>query len=241
MRQISFGKLVCLHFIIASLDLWSCFLWICFGSKWPFCVEGGGGRKTQLKPNSFGYVTIFFNFITFSVYGALANQDLTCGLHVGHTNIALYYFTPSKSFSGIRSGQTFSCIYYNKLWTASRSDHMPNWYVTSLGMKPKIIESTQDEDISFVGDFNKPEKWKRAQEDQYNPYTPYMRYLKHERKNATYRQFRVVPNLFEVIEDPTSILEYDSIKWKVLQSNDFEFESSYLAGMYLPFNHLQMQ
>ena len=50
---------------------------------------------------------------------------------------------------------------------------MLNWYVTSSeGGEIQTIKYTEGETIDHVGEFDTPEKWKRKEDDTYNPPTP---------------------------------------------------------------------
>ena len=51
---------------------------------------------------------------------------------------------------------------------------MPNWYVayTDDRLGSRVISSTADDDLKFVGNFDSPSKWKSHPADNFNPYTP---------------------------------------------------------------------
>ncbi|WAQ95735.1 HEX-like protein [Mya arenaria] len=83
---------------------------------------------------------------TFSLYGAKASK-LSCGLSIGHVNGGLFYIEPTPgSFPGIPAMQSLNpCIYNNKWWMVSRTDNMPNWFVTAPGMlEVNIVATAQD-------------------------------------------------------------------------------------------------
>lgn len=108
---------------------------------------------------------------------------------------------------------------------------MPNWYVSSLDMAPKVIASTKGEDLAYVGAFRTKEQWKRTAEDKYDPYTNWMRYDMFSKYHLPRRQpYRVVPKPFKMTSDPMSKMTFSSANWKVEESDDFPFESMYLSG-----------
>ena len=51
---------------------------------------------------------------------------------------------------------------------------MPNWYVGTMddSLEPKVISSTSDDALSFVGKFDSPVQWKNNPMDNFNPFTP---------------------------------------------------------------------
>lgn len=167
----------------------------------------------------------------FSLYGALSEEKMACGLEVGHVNIVLYYFTPThNTFSGIAPGETIRCVFHNKKWTASKSDYMPNWYVASLGMKAKVMKNTVDESISYLGPFDTPVKWKRSEEDQYDPFSSTERYSMYKRDSSSPRPYYIVPTPLRVSVTEGSFVQFDAKTWAVLKSTEFLSEASFIAG-----------
>lgn len=182
------------------------------------------GRNVRLHDH--GYI---FCSSIYSMYGALSEEKLSCGMSVGHANIGLYYFTPTdSSFNGIAAGATIRCIYHNKLWTAARTDHLPNWYVASLGMKPHVIESTISEDLTYVGAFDTPSKWKRTEEDQYNPVNATVRYNLYHRISSNSRSYKVIPSPLKMEVSEGSPVQFDRNSWAV--TSDFPHEEQFLIG-----------
>lgn len=166
----------------------------------------------------------------YSLYGG-KTESLACGLRVGHENGVLFYFTPdSIAFQGIRAGQTITCQYHNKHWLVARTDNMPNWYVTSLGMKPRAITSTVSESLVYVGKFDTPAKWKRAKNDKYDPYSPATRYDLYKSSERKKRPYKVVPTPKVVVKDESITTDFSSDDWGVVNSTEFLFEAKYLAG-----------
>ena len=163
------------------------------------------------------------------MYGAKV-ESLSCGLRVGHENGVLYYFTPvDKGFSDIAAGDTLTCRYHNKYWMIARSDNMPNWYVTSLGMTAKVLKSTINENIDYFGKLDTPDKWKRTENDQYDPYTPATRYDLYKSSETREQNNKIVPTPFNTFTT-SDVMSFRSSEWKVLKSSDFQFEVGYLSG-----------
>ncbi|XP_045212514.2 uncharacterized protein LOC123563659 [Mercenaria mercenaria] len=165
----------------------------------------------------------------YSLYGS-KSESLSCGLKVGHENGVLYYFTPDLiNFPGIAPGKILSCLYHNKYFLSARSDMMPNWYVTSLGMKAKVLKSTESQSLDYVGKFDTPAKWKRAKEDLYDPYSPETRYDLYETTDTKERPHIVVPTPVNITKNEGSRITFSSTEWKIVESSDFRFEAEYLA------------
>ena len=148
-------------------------------------------------------------------------------------NGGLYYVTPDESsFSVIQPGQELQCIFHNHYWSVTRTDQFPNWYTSSLGMVPKVINNTADDTLSFVGTFDTYRKWKRSSEDKYNPLTPQERYTMLERQKVSTAPIlaMVLPSPFDVTSDSSSSLTVGS-GWVVVNSSDFGFASTQISGM----------
>ena len=75
-------------------------------------------------------------------------------------------------------GETLTFDLIIEFWTVSKSDVMPNWYVTAEGFQPRLIRSTQDGN-DFVADFETAKQYKRYDFDQYNPFTAHDRYKRY--------------------------------------------------------------
>lgn len=72
---------------------------------------------------------------------------------------------PTEKFKGIAAGASFEIPIINEYWQLFITDVMPRWYVTSGEATPKIIASTDTEDLTtFVEPFGK--QWKRTADDQ---------------------------------------------------------------------------
>ena len=157
---------------------------------------------------------------------------MSCGLRVEHEIGTLYYLTPEVTdFAGIAAGDTLTCRYHYRLWLVARFNNMPYWYVTSLGMTAKILKSTKDESINYVGKFDSPEKWKRAKDDQYDPYIPATRYDLYTSSQNRKQSYKIVPTPFK-ITTTNDVIYFTSSDWKIMTSSPFQFEVEYLSSKY---------
>lgn len=72
---------------------------------------------------------------------------------------------PTEKFTGFAAGESVEIPIILEYWQLFITDVMPRWYVTSGDSTPKIIKSTDTEDLtSFVAPFG--EQWKRTPDDQ---------------------------------------------------------------------------
>ena len=78
----------------------------------------------------------------------------------------LHKIEPTDKFKGFTAGQAVEIPLIGEYWQLFESDVMPRWYVTSQDAKPKVIASTDTEDLRqfvtpFAGDL-----WKRTKDDK---------------------------------------------------------------------------
>ena len=72
---------------------------------------------------------------------------------------------PTDKFTGIGAGESVTIPIVNEYWQLFITDVMPRWYVTAGEATPKIIASTDSEDLSqFVLPFG--DNWRRSADDQ---------------------------------------------------------------------------
>lgn len=101
-----------------------------------------------------------------------------CGMVIDHVAGSLYKLSPSKaSFKTLKASEKIHCDFHAKYWSVAVTDNMPNWYVWSEGTDPKILRSTEGEQLNFVGQYDTANKWKRYQADTYDPFLPRTRYV----------------------------------------------------------------
>ncbi|XP_052759864.1 uncharacterized protein LOC128202768 [Mya arenaria] len=167
----------------------------------------------------------------YSVYGVKIGERLKCGLTVGHVDGGLFYFEPtSGSFQAIPANnrQTLTCHYKQKYWMVSRTDNMPNWYVSAEGMKAKVLKSTVGESLSYVGKFDTSMKWKRSKQDRYNPYTPLERFTLLQRGSSSNNPNKLIPTPKKVLSGNIS-MAFDDIEWKIVRNRLFSKEVKFIA------------
>ncbi|XP_052764645.1 uncharacterized protein LOC128206309 [Mya arenaria] len=165
----------------------------------------------------------------YSLYGA-KDSELRCGLTVGHVNGGLFYIEPTPgSFPGIPAMQSLNpCTYNNKWWMVSRTDNMPNWFVTAPGMKAMKLKATESETLSYVGKFDTAAKWKRTREDRFDPYTAPERYDILRRNPSSKPVYRVVPTPMMSTFSKHETIHVDHL-FVVVESQEFKRESQFLA------------
>ncbi len=99
----------------------------------------------------------------------------TDNFNIDHINGDLHRLTPSKEFSGFRANEPIVIGIQAGYWHLSKSDIMPNYYLTSDDLNAEIVSSTRpiiDSDsglevLPHAGDFRDPDKHlKRSPKDQ---------------------------------------------------------------------------
>ncbi|WAQ95651.1 HEX-like protein [Mya arenaria] len=148
----------------------------------------------------------------------------------GHVNGGLFYIEPTPgSFPGIPAMQSLNpCTYNNKWWMVSRTDNMPNWFVTAPGMKAMKLKATESETLSYVGKFDTAAKWKRTREDRFDPYTAPERYDILRRNPSSKPVYRVVPTPMMSTFSKHETIHVDHL-FVVVESQEFKRESQFLA------------
>ncbi|MEG3131371.1 beta-N-acetylhexosaminidase [Pantoea cypripedii] len=84
---------------------------------------------------------------------------------------------PTDKFTGFAAGATVEIPIVNEYWQLFITDVMPRWYVTAEGASPKIISSTDTENLTdFVQPFG--DQWKRVADDKNVLMQPNSRFAK---------------------------------------------------------------
>nr|XP_039248964.1 beta-hexosaminidase-like [Styela clava] len=96
-----------------------------------------------------------------------------------HVIGGLFQLYPTDHFAGIKPGEKLQVSLSSDEPTVSRSSIFPNWYIASEGLESRVLESTADENLSFVESFDSSKKWKKGKLDKSNPFTPEERYDKY--------------------------------------------------------------
>ena len=155
------------------------------------------------------------------------------GLRVHHINGCQHKFEPTHEFPDLSAGQTRQVEFNAENWAVARSDVMPNWYIAADGLQARTITSTSGEDLSFVGPFDSPNKWKRFGPDRFNPYTPKHRYTLNDVTDLKKPGQLVVPSPSEVSDyDDKKVVNLRTGDWSIYTGDKLTNEARFLAGKY---------
>ena len=113
---------------------------------------------------------------------------------------------------------------------------LPNWYVASEGQTalPRIIRSTADESLQFVGSFDSLEKTIRGDDDMYRPLTAEQRFKRNRVKRLT-AENRILPTPLSVQPlVPKMKLVVTSNNWNIIYGHNLRNEANYLKGVVAP-------
>ncbi|ERK07475.1 Beta-hexosaminidase [Pantoea sp. AS-PWVM4] len=107
---------------------------------------------------------------------------------------------PTDKFTGFAAGATVEIPIVNEYWQLFITDVMPRWYVTAAGASPKIITSTDTENLTdFVMPFG--EQWKRTADDKNVLMQPVSRF----EKNADIKLLPAVSLRGQITPTPRSV------------------------------------
>ncbi len=156
------------------------------------------------------------------------------GMRAFHVNGYLFRMQPSDGFMEIQPGATLHIPIIGRLWHATRSDSIPNWFVVGgEHTTPKVITSTAGEGLEFVSPLVSAKQWKRYPHDTYNPYTAEERYTRYDGEVTGWTDYRVVPAVVASTlgHHSTNMINIgDDWLVEVLQ-DDLLPEAHYLAGI----------
>lgn len=117
-----------------------------------------------------------------------------------HVTGDLTRLEPTEKFKGFAAGESVEIPIVNEYWQLFITDVMPRWYVTSENAQPKIIASTDTEDLtSFVAPM--ANHWKRTQDDKNVLMTPENRFVKNSDTvllNAEALRGQIIPTPLQV-------------------------------------------
>jgi len=117
-----------------------------------------------------------------------------------HVTGDLTRLEPTEKFKGFAAGESVEIPIVNEYWQLFITDVMPRWYVTSENAQPKIIASTDTEDLtSFVAPM--ANHWKRTQDDKNVLMTPESRFVKNSDTallNAEALRGQIIPTPLQV-------------------------------------------
>ena len=113
---------------------------------------------------------------------------------------------------------------------------MPNWYVTAEAMRAKNIQTTEDNFLKFVGNFDRREQYLRYSEDQYKPYSAEVRFdINEAMTKPGGSEKRIIPTPVEESFHQTSVTVDSS--WEILNSTEYFQEIQLISGMFQLFYH----
>ncbi|WP_102505781.1 family 20 glycosylhydrolase [Salinivibrio kushneri] len=193
-------------------------------------------QSTQTLPKT-GW-TIYFSHIR------MINSIDTDQLKVSHVNGDLFKLEPTDSFVPLAPGDQLVVGFNASDWQVAKSDIMPNWYLASddeTGTHTALITSTSnhkngqvptkpDDELTFVGDFDTPAKWKRyggPLTDHYDPFTAEQRYARNADLSLVDTQGHVLPTPASRIEKNGHVT-LDS-EWTVVYDNGYQAQAQWLA------------
>ncbi|KAK2140752.1 hypothetical protein LSH36_1259g00011 [Paralvinella palmiformis] len=150
--------------------------------------------------------------------------------NITHIDGSLYKMTPTAAYVDILPGEIREIILNNDHSMVARTDAFPNWYVCTKDSSPRIIASTQDEDLKFVGDFGSMAKWKRSAADLFDPYTPDKRFfLNADAHDHGQANKLVIPTPLNLTKTG-DMLNLSDKRWSVVFSDDLVMEANLLSG-----------
>lgn len=153
------------------------------------------------------------------------------GIKFTHINGCIHKFKTTSDFKEIAAGDSFTFKFKADHWSVARTDVMPRWYLSTEGSTPRVIKNTDDEELSFVGKFDTKAKWKRSENDVYDPYTPAKRYSVDFISDLEIAPNDVIPTPVEMNIDKNSGVTITS-EWTVYIQAGLENEAAPLKGMF---------
>ncbi|NTS76233.1 carbohydate-binding domain-containing protein [Catenovulum sp. SM1970] len=177
-----------------------------------------------------------FYFHSTRVITDILNQP---GLKVKHINGDLHRIYPTKSFTGLKAGQTLNFQYKAEFWIVAKSDFMPRAFMYQEGLEPAVFANTDTEDFDqFVLPFTEPKQLKRYQtpEDKWNQPTAESRYQANKATNAVKLKglaTRIIPtpSSIDVSSSETKVDASWSIEYQGRAKNEASFLADKLANL----------
>lgn len=156
---------------------------------------------------------------------------------ITHVQGCMFTLEPTNSFRDILSGESRQIRFLGENWIVSKTDIMPNWYVTGHGLIPRTIMNTAGESLSFAGDFDEAKKWKRYYfgdgdnevHDVYDPYTARYRFALNDIRDLGKSPGYIVPTPVESHIDEKQKIALNTRDWVVIYSDDLNNEGIYIA------------
>ncbi|GAB1600901.1 uncharacterized protein LOC115210690 [Argonauta hians] len=166
------------------------------------------------------------------------------GVKFSHVNGSLFKLEPLESFKTLSIDNSIKIIFVAQYYSVAKTDVLPNWYMTYADLIPRIIKCTADEDLNFVGQFNKPSQWKRydyelldgkRRFDIYDPFTPKVRFERnlsaYDSKNWQEDIKPIIPTPLQMVYNQTKGVHLREGNW-VIYTKDVNLskEAEYLSG-----------
>ncbi|XP_064604259.1 chitobiase-like isoform X2 [Liolophura sinensis] len=157
---------------------------------------------------------------------------------ISHINGCLFVLEPARYFKTLEQGCSLKISFKGQYYSVAKTDVMPNWYFAAEGCYPALIQSTVDETLGFVADFDTPLKWKRfdysvgygRRIDAYNPYTAGERYEKNARADGRVIAQMVIPTPLHLSKREGKFVTVTTDKWVIsCTSHSLVNEAKYLA------------
>ncbi|ESO84391.1 hypothetical protein LOTGIDRAFT_168843 [Lottia gigantea] len=158
---------------------------------------------------------------------------------LSHLQGCMFKLEPISGFRSIRPGEKRRIRYVSENYSVAKSDTYPNWYLASKGLEERVVEGTTGESLSFVGEFDQPNKWKRYDyktekaegHDRYDPFTPRARYvLNSDVKDLGRPTKLIIPTPVKINVDTSATLNLETRDWQIVSPPVFYNEAQYLAN-----------
>ena len=133
--------------------------------------------------------------------------DSSSQFDIIHINGDLHKVVPTADFKGFKANKTVVIPFQGSGATVTKNDVMPNFIYKQAGKEPQIIASTVEQYLAesgmwalpHAGEFDKPEQWKRADNDSVPLATPQWLFAEYENQSASnvVDKNRIVPAIYE--------------------------------------------
>ncbi|XP_046346570.2 uncharacterized protein LOC124127161 [Haliotis rufescens] len=183
--------------------------------------------------------SIFFNKIRGIAPSQLGEGLAEQGWRLDRVHDTLYRLSPTRNFFPLPRGESRIIRFLGLQWMSSRSDVMPNVYVTADGLIPRVIANTRDEGLEYGGTYNSLEQWKRDTDDLYNPPTTQERFQRNQGSEGEaggtggtggdeWRR-RLIPQPLIAVFDTSRDLTIAD-QWAIVADSQVNWEANFLAG-----------
>ncbi|OWF49609.1 Beta-hexosaminidase [Mizuhopecten yessoensis] len=155
------------------------------------------------------------------------------GFRLFHVKGSLYRLQPEPEvFRPLYPSETRTLILTGNYQQVAKTDSFPNWYVTSPGSTPRVLQSTVGESLDYVDNYNQSSwQWRRDPQEQNDPYTARVRFYMYA--NISHDLGRVgslvLPTPEEADIDVKTLLSITPKDWVIISNAEFTSEAKYLA------------